>query len=149
MKLFANNSIGQTMVEIIIVVGIVIIILSVVVTSAVRSLQTTTFSTSKSQATAYAKEGIELARAQRDAGWYLFESKGVGGIDWCVDEQGVWTQGSVCATKIDGIFTRIVRLTLDATNPSQKQMNIQSTVTWQEGAETRRSEIITVLTQWR
>lgn len=137
------------MVEIIIVVGIVIIILSVVVTSAVRSLQTTSFSTAKSQATAYAKEGIELARAQRDASWYLFESKGNGGKEWCVDKQGVWTQGSICATKIDGIFTRIVTLTLDNSIPAEVKMNVKSTVTWQEGSQMRKSEIITVLTKWR
>lgn len=140
------------MVEIIIVVGIVIIILSVVVTSAVRSLQTTSFSTAKSQATAYAKEGIELARAQRDASWYLFEAKGSGNgedVEWCVDKQGVWTQGSICATKIDGIFTRIVTLTLDNSIPQEIKMNVKSTVTWQEGSQTRKSEIITVLTKWR
>lgn len=137
---------GQTLVEIIVVVGVVLVILTVVVNNVLSSLRNSTFSEAKSQATAYAKEGLEIARQQRDAGWYAFVSKGTSeGLSWCVDGSGTWTQGSSCTNKINNTFERILRLTLDSSN----HMTVVSTVTWQEGGSTRKSELVTVLTQWR
>lgn len=141
------HSLGQTMVEIIIVVGIVLVILTVVVVNSVNSLKTSNFTSSKSLATSYAKEGIELARSLRDAGWYAFESKGnVNGIEWCVDKAGIWTTGGLCEANIDNTYTRTITLTLDDIN---KQMTVVSTVTWIEGSNIRKSELTSILTQWR
>jgi type II secretory pathway pseudopilin PulG len=142
-----NNQMGQTLVEVIVVIGIVIIMITVVVQTSLNSVKTTTFTEYKSQATAYAKEGIELARAQRDAGWYAFATRGNStGVTWCVDGNGTWTQAVTCSSKIDGVFDRIITLTY---NSAAQQMTVVSRVTWLEGGNTRQSEVTTLLSNWR
>lgn len=139
---------GQAFVEVIVVVGLTIIIVSVLISSTVNGLKSSNFSSSKSLATTLAKEGIELARKERDASWYAFAGRQ--NQTWCVDKAGVWTVGPSCPVNIvnsdNTRFTRTVTLNWNATS---SQMQVVSKVTWQDGAELRESEITTLFTQWR
>lgn len=140
---------GQSMVEIIIVIGIVLIIVTGLVVASTAALKGTRFTSTKSPATKYAQEGLELARKLRDTSWSAFFVKKdeTGGL-WCLNESGQWSgaSGSVtnCANNVAGIYTRSVTFTWDGA-----RMRIMATVSWIDGATTHKSELITYLTQWK
>lgn len=139
---------GQSIVEVIIIVAIVAMIVSGLVAATVASIKSATFANTKSQATKYAQEGVEITRRERDLSWNTFFSRR--DQTWCMDTAGQWSQVIPCPL-IDNKFTRTVQLTWNGADPdpTKRRMEVVATVTWQLGAATHRSEIRTYFTQWR
>lgn len=138
---------GQTFVEVVVVVSIVVIVVTALVSGSIASLRVIGYNSSKSQATKYAQEGLELARKERDSSWNVFYNKSVPSPQvWCIDKIGTWTQQSVCPVNIDGIFTRVMRLSYDSAN---QRIDATATVSWNDGGNIRMSKIETFFTQWR
>jgi type II secretory pathway pseudopilin PulG len=135
---------GQALVEVVIVVGIVLIMISVLVSGTVVSLKSSNFSTQKSQSIKFAQEGIELARLERDKSWSSFYDKR--SIVWCVDQSNVWSAGPGCTPNINGTFIRSIALEW---NTSGQYMDVISTVAWRDGNDYRQSELKTNLTEWK
>lgn len=135
---------GQALVEVVIVVGIVLIIISVLVSGTVTSLKSSNFSAQKSQSIKFAQEGIELARLERDKSWSTFYDKR--NIVWCVDQANVWTAGPGCTPNINNVFIRSIEFQWDA---SGQYMDVTSTVQWKDGSSLRQSELKTNLTEWK
>jgi len=141
-----NNTSGQTFVEVIIIVSIVIIIITALVSGTIASLKITGYNALKSQATKYAQDGIELSRKERDASWSVFYNRSQPPKTWCVDKVGVWSQQSPCPVNIDNTFTRSIQLSYDGVN---QRIEARVIVTWRDGAEIRSSKITTFFTNWR
>ena len=143
---------GQAFVEVIITLGLVLVVLSVLTAGTVSGLRSSTFSSQKSQATTLAREGLELARKQRDQSWGEFKDKAASSElpnsyqNWCVNKAGVWSQGPNCTVNIDEVFTRTIGLQYV---PSGDYVVVVSTVTWQEGGNTRQSKVESRLTNWQ
>lgn len=139
-----KNQYGQALVEVVIVVGIVLIMISVLVSGTVTSLKSSNFSAQKSQSIKFAQEGIELARLERDKGWIPFYDKR--NMVWCVDQSNVWSAGPGCTPNINNTFIRSIALDWNA---SGQYMDVTSTVEWRDGNDYRQSELKTNLTEWR
>lgn len=140
---FLENS-GATLVETIIVVSIVAVVVSSLIAGSTSSLRSTSFTSTKAQATKYAQEGIELARRQRDLSWSEFFNRR--DQTWCINKDGNWTSLPTCPVNIDNFFTRTVIL---GWNAGANRMEIVSVVSWPSGGRIHSSEIRTHLTQWR
>jgi len=67
---------GQSLVEMIVVIGVVVLLTTGIVVGTTTSLSRSETSETRSQALSYAQEGIELARGLRDAGWNTFTALG-------------------------------------------------------------------------
>ncbi len=140
---------GQTFVEVIVIVSIVVIVITALVSGSIVSLKITGYNSLKSQATKYAQEGLELSRKDRDTSWNTFFGKSQSNpapATWCIDKAGVWTAQTPCPVNIDGVFTRYLTLSYDAGN---ERIDTTVYVTWKDGQATRTSKIETFFTRWR
>lgn len=142
---------GQSLVEIVVVVGTVVLLVSGLIVATTTSLKTTRLSTTRSPAVKYAQEGIEQARKMRDTSWsgFLAQKDAPGGL-WCLGIANTWTmaQGDEenCQANIDAVFTRVIQFTWEAAN---NRMLVVSTVSWNDGSVIRESEVSTYFTNWR
>lgn len=65
---------GQSLIELIVAVGFAVVILSFIVTSIVRGMSLAVQTERASQASSYAKQGIEVLHQMRDRSWTSFNS---------------------------------------------------------------------------
>lgn len=134
---------GQTLLELIVTIGVVAIIVTGLVVAVTSSLRFGQSSRLRSQSVQYAQEGIELVRKIRDTQpWDTLMT--YAGKSWCLDSSGTWTADTGSCPLIDGAFTRRVSLTWN-----DPLMNVVSSVQWTEGSSQQSMELQTYLTQWR
>lgn len=136
---------GQTLVEAVVVVGIVVLLVTGLIAGTTVSLRSVQSGRARSQAVSLAQEGLELVRAIRDESWNTFD--GLNGM-YCVgeDRELVATAGS-CTPNIvgaQGDFTR--SLYFDWQNP---KMIVTSTVSFVEAQTIRDVTLTTYFTQWK
>ena len=145
---------GQSLVEVVVAFGVVIVIVTALLSSTLVSIKAARIGKMRTQAIKYAQEGIELARSLRDTNeWTIFQAY-AGGVPegytltYCVDRMLSWpvSSGACSVPNIDTIYTRNVTLTWDDINA---QMAVKSSVTWLEGSITKTSEFTTTLTEWK
>lgn len=135
---------GQTLAEIVVALGIVLILVTGLIVGGTSAVRTSDQGRMRSKAIQYAQEGIELTRKLRDESWTTFQARS--GL-WCLDGSGVWTQAvGVCPVNINSTFTRGVTF---AWNAAALRMEITMTVTWQDGSATHKSELVTYFTEWQ
>ena len=115
---------GQTLIEMVVVVGIVVLLATGIVAGTTASLARSKTAETRSEALSLAQAGIELAREARDSGWTAFTA----------------LNGHPQISTID-IFTRTVTYEL-----IESDMKVTSTVTW---GGTDSVYLVTYLTQWR
>lgn len=141
---------GQTLVEVIVILGVVAVLVTGLVAASSSALRASESGKSRTLATKYAQEGIELTRRLRDSGWTTFYTYGNTdpGKPWCVDGTGVWTSGAGgCDINIEQQYTRTVTIEwIDAT-----KVEVNSMISWVEGDSTNPQTVslTTYLTQWR
>ena len=134
---------GQTLVEIVVVVGVVVLLVTGLVAGATAALKSSQYGRAKSLSVKYVQEGVELARSIRDRSWDEFFS--YNGKTWCVDQSAVWSDGtSGCTANIGTYFTRTVTLAWNDPN-----MQVDVSVSWIDGSRTLRSDVRTYLTKWQ
>ncbi|MFH0749860.1 MAG: hypothetical protein V1917_03025 [Candidatus Gottesmanbacteria bacterium] len=131
---------GQSLVESVVTLGVVVLLVTGLIVGTTSSLRYAENSRSRSRATQYAQEGIELARKERDAGWIAFARTGM----FCVDRSGA-IPSDPCEL-IDNRFTRELRYEYDVGNMN---VNVQSSVSWIEGGATKNITLQTTLTDWK
>lgn len=135
---------GQSLVEIIVAVGVVILLVMGIVVATTTSLRSGQRGKDKSLAVKYAQEGIELVRDLRNQGWIDFQSRD--GL-WCLAKDGTWTKSlGTCDANIDNLYTRGVTFGWDAGN---SRMNVVVVVSWSDGDIPRDVKLETFLTQWQ
>jgi Tfp pilus assembly protein PilV len=138
---------GQSLIEVIVMLAVVVMVVTGLVVGTVSSLKVTTFSSNKSQGTKYAQEGMELVRKDRDTSWSTFLARS--GRTYCIPSGGdAWTESNSCLVNIDtgtSQFTRSAQFTWDGTST----MTVTVTVSWQDGGNTHTSQITSNFTKWR
>ncbi len=140
------NQSGQTIVEIIMTIAVVALMITGLVVGSTSMIKAARIAKAKSVSVQLAREGVELSRKVRDAGWSTFVAFGsTGGTIWCLDGAGVWTQPvGNCNSNIDGVFGRTVTFTWN-----DPKMTVVVGITWQESGQTFRTDVTSILTQWR
>lgn len=135
---------GQTLAEIIVVLGIVLLLVTSLIAGSTGALRTSDQSKLRSLAVSYGQEAMEKTRQMRDENWTTFQSKS--GL-WCLDKAGSWTQSAgVCPVNIDSQFTRGVTFSWNAVD---ERMEVTTTVSWQDAGSTHQSTLKTFFTQWQ
>lgn len=137
MKTYTAGQKGQSLVEMIVIIGMVVLLATGIVAGTTVSLSSSKTSQVRSQALSYAQAGIELARATRDDGWPAFSAMG--------------NPPSTTVSNIDNTFTRSVTLELTTIGtPPTPTMKVTSQVTWGDTTNPlNKVELTTYLTQWR
>ncbi len=129
---------GQTLIEVVIAMGISVLILVTLVSGVTVSLRNIQFANNKAQATKYAQEAFEAVRSIRDRDWTLLID-GEHGLVW--DEVGAqWNFAQSSDTS--GQLSRVVTIT-DGGTPDSKRVEV--VVSWREGSEIKNVTLYTVV----
>lgn len=140
MDTLTKNEKGQTVLEAVIVVGIVIVFVTGILSLATITLHAAQLAKRRSRATALARANIELVRSLRDGDYTTFKQK-TG--SFCVGSEGVWTSAdSGCAVSIDRLYAR--KITLDW-NESTDTVHVISDVSWHEAGGDKHAVLETKL----
>ncbi len=105
---------GQSLLEVLVALGVSLTVLSVVVLAVITSLQNNNASKNQNMATQYSQEAMELLRSSRDSNWTVFS-----GLDgnYCLSKGSTTldANGSSCSTacakNIDNLFARKICVT--------------------------------------
>lgn len=137
---------GQTIIEIIVVIGVVVLLATGLIAGATMTIKSAQFGKSKTLAVRYSQEALEKARSLREAGWETFLLYGSDlGKEWCLDKAGIWTEAiTSCTANIDNLYTRSVVFIWQ--DPGMK---VDVTTTWNDGTKTYTVTVGTILTQWQ
>jgi len=127
-----KKSSGQSLVEMIIAIGIVLIIIVALVAVTTISVRNASFSRNQSLATKYAQETIEKVRAYREQNsWEDFQtncSNVISGIS--LPSPFSFYSGTGCTCGSDSCDVKVI-------------------VSWTDNKGTHKSELTTRLTKWR
>jgi type II secretory pathway pseudopilin PulG len=146
---------GQSLVEMLVVVGIVVLLVTGIVSGTTLSLNRTATIQQRSAAVKYAQEGIELTRFVRDEGWDNFAAMGAVESNYCVgsEEPVVFqlTTGSCATPNINDTYTRTITLLLiPASSTTVEKMSVTVVVSWADRTQpTNAVSLVTYLTEWR
>lgn len=145
---------GQSLLEVIVGVGIVTIVLVGLISVITVSLANAQFSRSRTQANKYAQEASEWLRGQRDEmSWADFYTKATSGGRYCLASLDWFVDNNNCPVINDDVdmYTRRVVLTpvcpIDPCNDDKVAIHI--TVSWVQGQRTPSVELDTYLTKWK
>lgn len=150
---------GQSLVELIVAVGLIVTAITALLSLSVISLRGTSFGVSKSRAIKWAGEEIELVRAYRDSlTWSAFASGATSGVSNCGGP--ACTLGCHIGSAVsrvsgaealgDGFSRCFVAEPFDG-NPfgSSDKIKITAKVTWADQKGEQEVTLISVFTNWR
>ncbi|MBI5019118.1 prepilin-type N-terminal cleavage/methylation domain-containing protein [Candidatus Gottesmanbacteria bacterium] len=138
---------GQTLLEIVVALGVIAVVLTGLVTAVTASLRYSQVSKYRSQGVKFAQEGVELARKLRDTSpWADFSAYSSGTGAWCLNEAGSWSvsDGSGCPIAVGSTFWRTVTFVL-----SGSVMDVTSEVSWGDRSTGSTVTLRTYLSDWR
>ena len=151
----ARGESGQTLVEILVAIAMVVLVLVAVVGRSVDSVRNSIFSRNEILATRFAQEGIEWDRSQRDRlGWNAFVAAlDSNPVTYCVLDLSQkiedLTSGACTGTISGTVFTREVSLNYqDEPNPNGDFVDVTVTVSWTDRIGDHTSNLGTRLSQW-
>ena len=136
---------GQTLVEAVVVVGVVVLLVTGLVAGTTAALRSAQSGRTRTQAVSLAQEGIEIARGIRDENWGTFQTYSG---SYCLGSDHVpVASGGACSPNIttpEGSLTRSIGFTWQ-----DSRMVVTSTVAYSEGEGTRDVALTTYFTQWK
>lgn len=147
MKRHASRERGQTLLEIVVALGVIAVVLTGLVTAATASLRYGQASKFRSQGVKFAQEGLELTRKLRDTSlWTDFLVYSDGSGQWCLDQAGNWTVsgGTGCPIVSGSTFWRTVTFTVNGS-----VMDVTSEVSWGERNPSSTVTLRTFYSDWR
>jgi type II secretory pathway pseudopilin PulG len=142
---------GQTLVEMIVIIGTVVLLTSGIVAGTTISLGRSQLSQTRSRALALAQEGIELARGKRDNGWDAFVLMANPTSTYCVgSDSSFGVAGAACTTpNIQSTFTRSIKLQ-STTIAGIPTIKVTSQAAWGDiSSPSNTVQLTTYLTQWK
>lgn len=145
MKKYKNNK-GIILIEAILALGMIVVIMTALVTALVSSLSNTDFSKNQSIATNYAQEGLEIARNDKDFDFSRFASLSGSYCLYSDSDNPIQSVFSAAPSppcgKIDGIYTRTIYINSSGVDQGGTQkcipkatnqpVYVVSTVTWSD-----------------
>lgn len=155
-----RSTVGQSLVEMVVVIGVVILLATGIIAGTSATLARTQSNQLRSTALQYAQEGTEQVRALRDAGWNTFAPMGstadvppaTSPTKYCVGDDGVFQPTAVaCTPNVHGKFARTITLALiNPGDPVNMYMSVDVVVSWGDLTNPNNSvELKTDLTQWK
>lgn len=139
---------GQTLLELVIAIGVVAIVMTALVAAVTASLRYSQATRLRSRGVKYAQEGLELTRKLRDINiWDTFQAYSNGTGRWCLDELGVWTiddASGICPISTGSNYWRRVNFVWN-----DPRMEVTVTVSWGERTTPSTVELKTYFTQWK
>jgi type II secretory pathway pseudopilin PulG len=132
---------GQSLIEIIIIVGVVVLLVTGLIVAATSSLRFGQQSKSRSQAVSLAREAIEFTREMRDSDWEGLSSRNG---TFCLSEAKEWSSDIECPMTIQNQFSRSVVFVSDGST-----VEVEVTVSWWESSVIREVKINTAFTDWK
>ncbi|MCX6816492.1 MAG: hypothetical protein NTZ93_01300 [Candidatus Beckwithbacteria bacterium] len=145
MNYFKTNNSGQSLIEVVVAVGMMALLLTAILALVSLSVKNSRVAKDRAQAVSLAQEGVELMRTYRDFSWSQFSGQADGTTAYNLPED--WTVGpallSNCQININTFFKRCVLL---SQNPTPVTVNV--VVSWKEGAQTYQTNQVTQLTLW-
>jgi type II secretory pathway pseudopilin PulG len=136
MKKLKNR--GQSLIEVLTALAIAVLVIIALVAGVTFAIRNLTHAKNQALATQYAQEGLEMARKARDVNPTAF---------FVADLCDSWD-----IQPVDGIFHRTWDCSYnsgDVDDPSDDSMDITVVVSWDEGAKTQTTTLVTKLTNWR
>jgi len=124
-----KNQKGQTLVEVLAGLGLILIVVTALIGMGIVALKASTSARNRTVAAKLANEGMEIARSKRDQD----------GLSTVVDVSDDVTVGSVTFTR-----ERVV----SGPDPTKKK-TIVVTVSWPESSGTKTASVTSYLTDWR
>lgn len=151
---------GQTLIEVIIAIGLMVLVITTIVSGVVLSIRNNRYAKDQALSKEYVRETLEWLRSMRDQlGWDAFDAtvRADGTtVQYCLDtlpetiaEFDAKVHSSTCTVTINGTpFVRSVTLT-PAIVSSIHQITAVAVVSWTEGSKTFTSQSTLVLKEWR
>ena len=140
-----NTTAGQTLVEAVVVVGVVVLLVTGLIAGTTASLRSAQSGRTRTKAVSLAQEGMEVVRSIRDENWITFVAFSG---SYCLGESHDLTPATgVCPQNIttpEGTLARGV--SFDWQDP---KMIVTTTVSYTEGERTRDVTLTTYFTQWK
>ena len=133
---------GQTVVELLVALGIASLVIFAIVSAAITSLSNVTFSRQQAQANRRAQEAMEWLRQERDSDWKVFVEKA--GPKYCLNTFA-WNLPAECE-KIPG--TELIREAVMSL-VSSDEVEAAVTVTWQDAKGNHEVKLNSNFTNWR
>lgn len=149
MKLAINHTRGQSLIEAIVAIAVVVVLVTGLVVGTTRAISTTTSARVRSVANKLVQDGMEYLRQQRNiVTWSEFTTHA--GNSYCMKEDNTLVLGANCSTS-DQIaqtgtppLSRVVQFSSSGAN----KIDFTITVSWNESGITRQSKASTSLTNW-
>lgn len=149
-----KNKNGQTLVEAVVALGIAAVVITALVAVTTLSVSRVQYVKEQTRVRHYAQEGMEWLRSQKNSDWTTFSSHAGANPTWdtwCLNDLSWPGASGACAanTYITGTaYTRYVRMrTTPAGLGGGNNIEIESTVSWQEGGRTHLSQQNTYLSR--
>lgn len=142
---------GQTIFELVVVIGILALIITGVIAMVSVSIRNSGFSKQQSEAARFNQEATEYLRQQRDIAWSNIFSKATGnGATYCMQSLNLSSPGECPPTQTipNTGFVRKAKLTSQDANT----VLVEVEVSWKDSRSTliaHKSLASTVLTNWR
>jgi len=143
---------GQSMVEVVVVVGIVVLLITGLVSVTTATLRFSQMSKSRTQALQYAKEGLEVVRIVKEAKWDDIPTSA--STKYCL-AKGQQNLGNavlgVCPMDIDNMFSRTVVFSDEGTSCTVATFcrKVTVTVSFTEQGQNRSVILTSYITNWR
>lgn len=135
-----TRSLGQSLVEVLVAVGIVSLVLVAIVAGVTLAIKNASFSRNQTSATRYAQEAMEWLRNQRDQDWNAFVLRSG---PFCLNSLS-WKTGTCSSFSLGNIFKREAVL-----SGSDPRIEVKVTVSWQDAGGTHQSELVSYFTKWQ
>lgn len=143
-----RSQLGSTLVESVVAIGLASVIISAIVGMVVSAIASSTAAKSRTTATRYAEEGLEVSRLTRDKNsWTTFFANYVNASVWHVGSSNVLVTSP--DTGVTSVYTREIRLTNTSsplTNNDRVQVDVQ--VKWIDKGKNEVVELVSYLTKW-
>jgi Tfp pilus assembly protein PilV len=146
-----NNALGgQSLVEVVVAVGIVLILVTGLIVATTFSLRFNQRSKIRTEALSYAEEGLEFVRQLRDADWNTVPSTGI----YCFGIGQAGLEGEVpaggCSVDEATGFTRTIEMsTDDVCEDPLTCKKVTASVSWTENSQMQSVRLSSYLTNWR
>lgn len=146
-----TKSSGVALVESVVTVGVVVVLITGLLSLTSKSLNASQFGKNKSTAVGYASSAIEIVRKERDSSWAVFSAKASAapGTMYCLSGTSAWTNpvSGACPTNVNSFYSRSVTYT--NVSSGTPKVIIDVVVRWSEGSIHHDTKLKTYFTQWR
>jgi len=137
---------GQSLVEMIVSVGVVSLVLVGLISAITYALANAQFARNKASATKYAQEALEWMRHERDSGWGAFAGRS--DQTYCLTDLS-WLHAGSCEASEVITGTAFMRQATLTTNATSDRVDIELVVIWAQGTRTPEVKLNTYLSKYQ